>query len=166
MYTSFELLPENARIWIYVANRALGPSEQEVVHQKLLPFVKEWQSHQVDVKASFIIKEDRFIIIGSDESTHGISGCGIDKSVRQLQELEKELNVSLLDKGLVYFELDKVPTGVPLSEIKKQVSMGKIVASTPFYNTILSEKSQLQSQFKVKANEGWVRKYFSETVLY
>jgi len=166
MYTPFNYLPDSSRIWIYTANRALTLSEQDLVQQKLLSFVEEWQSHDIDVKASFLIKEDRFIIIGSDESGHNISGCGIDKSVRQLQELENALNIKLLDKSFVYFELDNEIAGIPLPEIKRQVSIGKIVASTPFYNTVVAEKGQLKAHFKILTRDGWVKKYLSETVLY
>lgn len=161
MHIPFEHLPDNARIWVYSANRSLNAQEQELISKGLSSFIHAWQSHQVDVKASFIIKNDRFIIIGSDESSHGVSGCGIDKSVHQMQELEKTLDISLLDKSFVYFELQGQLTSIPFTEIRKQVETGRVSHSTLFFNTLLNTKGQLESQFKIPASEGWVKKYLS-----
>lgn len=161
MYVPFESLPDNARIWVYPAKRQLQKSEQDLISQGLLSFIQSWQSHQTDVKASFVIKNDRFIIIGSDESDHGVSGCGIDKSVHHIQELEKQLSVPLLDKSFVYFELEGQLTSIPFTEIRKQVEAGRIAPSTPFFNTLTTTKGQLESNFKISASEGWVKKYLT-----
>src|SRR5690606_26664436 len=104
MYVSIDRLPETARIWVYRASRLLSKEEIKQVADKLESFVQTWQSHQMDMRASFLVVEDRFVVIAADESYNEISGCGIDKSTHVVQELEHQLGVSLTDKSLVVFE--------------------------------------------------------------
>ena len=161
MYVAFKELPSNARIWVYTAGRILTEQESQLISEKLVLFVQTWQSHQKDMKASFLIAENRFLVIAADESYNDISGCGIDKSFHVVQELENELGISLVDKLLVIFEREGKQLEVAFNKIKEAVSQGILDPETLFFNTLVANVAEFQSQFKVKSSEGWVRKYFS-----
>ena len=90
MLVAFDQMPTAARVWVYTASRILGKEEIKLVSKSLSDFMATWQSHGKEVKASFQLVENRFVIIAADDSNTDISGCGIDKSIHEIQKLRKE----------------------------------------------------------------------------
>lgn len=163
MFVSFHSLPDSARVWVYTSERLLSEQEQNLISLKSERFLGSWQSHQQDVRSSFEIKDDRFLIIAVDESYHGISGCGIDKSLHFVQELESELGISLTNKTNVVFDVNGEQIVLPFVEIKSAISEGIISTENLYYNTLVSNLGELKSSFKTNVKDGWVKKYFSAT---
>src|SRR3954469_24956806 len=98
MNIEFNLLSPDARIWIYAASKPLTQTEQQTIKADALDFTNNWTAHQVPLKASFIILNDIFLVFGVDVAHHDISGCGIDKSVHQVQKWEQQLGLSLFNR--------------------------------------------------------------------
>ncbi|MDZ7847316.1 MAG: hypothetical protein U5L96_11375 [Owenweeksia sp.] len=65
--------------------------------------MREWQAHGKDLQASFIFEYERFIIVALDEASYQATGCSIDKLTHQIQQLEHELNISLMDRTQIAF---------------------------------------------------------------
>jgi len=161
MFIPFNQLPKTARIWVFTSGRLLSSVEVNKISSKLESFIETWQSHQKDMKASFLVVENRFIVIAADEMYNDISGCGIDKSIHALQNLENDLGISLTDKSLVVFDNNGTQLSLSFNKIRDAISNGLINGETFFYNTLVEDLSSLQNNFKVKSSEGWVKKYFS-----
>ncbi len=161
MYIDFNQLKPESRIWVYTSSYLLSDQTIIKISEKLLIFCNAWQSHQMDMKASFLIAENRFIIIAADESYNDISGCGIDKSIHAIQELEQELSLKLTDKSVVVFEKEGLQLAYPFNKIREAVSLGDLNSEILFYNTLVSTISEYKTDFKIKASEGWVKKYFN-----
>ena len=98
MLVDFNILPEDARIWIYQSNRELTSKEVSEVSSKLTDFVNGWKRHGEDLKASFTLKYNQFIILGVDKSFNDVSGCSIDASVHIVKLLEQEFELDLMNK--------------------------------------------------------------------
>src|SRR5699024_11726078 len=107
MLVPFEKLPEDARIWIYQANRPFTADELPEVMKELDRFVHEWTVHGADLAAGHAIKYRRFIIIGIDQGVASASGCSIDSSVHFIQHLEERFKIDLLDKMNVTYRQGK-----------------------------------------------------------
>jgi hypothetical protein len=165
MYLPFDQLPTTSRTWVYTTARLLSKNEVERVLEKIKSFLETWQSHQMDMKASFLVVENRFIVVAADESYNDVSGCGIDKSTHVLQELEKELGTSLTDKSLVIFEKHGEQIALPFQKIREEVAKGTIDSETIFFNVLAENVGQFQTQFKLKSTEGWVKKYFNPVAI-
>ncbi|MFC7666552.1 hypothetical protein ACFQT0_03260 [Hymenobacter humi] len=73
------------------------------VMPRLARFAEDWTSHGSTLHASAEFLHQQFLVIGLDENLAGASGCSIDASVRFVAQLEKQLNVELLDKSLLAF---------------------------------------------------------------
>ena len=80
MYVDFDTLKDNSRIWVYQSSREFNGDEVKAIEAKLKDFVNEWTRHGDDLKASFEIKYNHFIILAVDESFNQVSGCSIDAS--------------------------------------------------------------------------------------
>jgi len=164
MFVPIHTLPTSARIWVYTSERLFSEQEQNLISLKFEHFLDSWQSHQLDVRSSFEIKENRFLIVAVDESYHGISGCGIDKSLHFVQELESELGISLTNKTNVVFEKDEAQIVLPFVQIKSATSEGIISSENFYFNTLVVNLGELRTNFKINVKEGWVKKYFLTTV--
>ena len=96
MKISFEELPNQARIWIYPSNRPFTEEELERLIPSLDHFVANWAAHGTPLKAAYTLPYRRFIVLGVDQDNQKASGCSIDSSVRFIQEIEEEFQVTLL----------------------------------------------------------------------
>ena len=164
MLVSFENLPDTARVWVYTASRILSKEEMKLVSESLSHFMETWQSHGKEVRASFQLFENRFVIIAADEQYNELSGCGIDKSLHVLQLLEQELGISFTDKSIVIFEKDGKPLPLVFSKIKQAIEQDIVNVDTFFYNTLVSNKGEFQTHFKLKVSDGWVKKFLPTTI--
>lgn len=164
MFIPFENLTESSRVWIYTSERPLFANEHAHISERLKQFASNWQSHQKEVVSSYKIIEDRFVVIACDE-TSDVSGCGIDKSVHLMQELEKETSISFMDKTIVYFITDSTIQKANLKELRLLIENNLIRPDTLFYNTLVTNIEQLHSQFKITASQGWIKRYFTLATL-
>lgn len=100
--TSFDSLPNDARIWVYAADRALTDTEVDLTENKLQAFTTDWTSHGAALRAAASVFDRRFVVIGLDTADSLASGCSIDKSLRAIQQLEKSLQLSLTNRLFVW----------------------------------------------------------------
>ena len=108
MILPFDDMPIDSRIWIYQSDKKFKGSEIDQIQTKLTEFLKNWTAHGDDLKSSFEIKYERFLIIALNEKSTKASGCSIDACVHFIQQIEKEYKVSLLDKMNVFLLADGV----------------------------------------------------------
>lgn len=100
---------ENSRVWIYQADKVLTDYEVSKIENELKPFVASWAHHGDDLKSSFGILYNLFIIYIVDETNAEVGGCGIDSSVHLVQKLGKDLNVDFFNRlAISFFNEDKV----------------------------------------------------------
>ena len=107
MLTDFSSLPDDARIWIYQANRPFQEEELEQLKPALDNFLKQWTAHGQDLNAAYDLPYNRFIVIGLDQSVAGATGCSIDSSVHFIQSVEKMFDIDLMDKMNVTYKNGK-----------------------------------------------------------
>ncbi|MGB0879774.1 MAG: ABC transporter ATPase, partial [Polaribacter sp.] len=77
MFTAYKNLPDNSRIWIYQSDREFTQEEIEKITQKATHFINQWTRHGEDLKGSFTIKYNQFLVLAVDEGFNNVSGCSI-----------------------------------------------------------------------------------------
>jgi hypothetical protein len=161
MYKPFDQMPSNARIRTYTSNRRLNKSELEILSSRLSAFCEQWNTHGALMPTSFEIRFDQVIILAVDESQLGASGCSIDSSVRVLRDIENELDIDLLNQGKVSFIKSEGDLEVnPILGIKSKVTEGILQAETIVLNPVVKNKADLENNWKIKAKESWLNKFF------
>ncbi|KOY84770.1 hypothetical protein AD998_00125 [bacterium 336/3] len=165
MYTSFENMPSNSRIWIYQADREFTKSEQEQIIDELKSFLENWTAHQQTLKASGKIEYNRFIIIAVDETINLASGCSIDKQVHFIQNLENKLQIKLLDRSLIAFKVNDQIFTVQLPKISEAVKSGQITTDTWVFNNTITTLETLKTNWLQIASETWLQRYFQKELV-
>ncbi|HYE96438.1 MAG TPA: hypothetical protein VD962_09530 [Rubricoccaceae bacterium] len=88
-------LPDDARLWLFAADRALSLEEQTALLDVLRPFFAGWTSHGRPVTGAAEVLEDRVVALGATLSGD-LSGCGIDQMQHALDEGAARLGVAWL----------------------------------------------------------------------
>ena len=160
MISDFKTLSENSRIWIYQSNRSLTQQEKESIFKLIEDFLNNWKSHGVSLNSGFEIKYNRFIVIAQDQNTQIATGCSIDSMVHFIQKLEKQYNISLLDKLNVSYKQGDYIAYKSLKDFKKMVKDGAVSKNTIVFNNLVQTKMEYTNYWEVPAFESWHARFF------
>ena len=130
MFIKYKNLPSNSRVWIYQSAREFSNKEVDFIALKSEDFINQWTRHGDDLKGSFTIKYNQFLVLAVDESFNIVSGCSIDSSVRFVQGLQSELQLDLMDKMNISFKDNETINIVKLPVFQRFAKAQKITAST------------------------------------
>lgn len=161
MLVDFNTLPEASRVWVYQANRALTDIEVKQISAKLELFVTNWKRHGDDLKASFQIKYNQFIILAVDEDFNNVSGCSIDASVHIIKQLQQEFEVDLLNKMNVAFKDGDHINTVSMQQFKDFAKANKVNANTLVFNNMVDSKAALANAWEVEASKSWHARFLN-----
>lgn len=161
MKIDFSAISDNARLWIYQADRKLNQDERAFVEQMLSTFTEKWEAHGAPLKAAFKIVHDQFIVIAVDEAFNQASGCSIDSSVHLMQDISAKLGVDLFDRSKIAFIFNEEIYLESLSNLKSKVEQGLIEKDTLTFNNLISNKGELDSSWVVPAGKTWMSRYFN-----
>jgi hypothetical protein len=160
MLVEFNTLPDYSKVWIYQSNRRFTIDELELVTNKTKLFLEQWAAHGTGLKAGFEIKYERFIVIAVNQDEQSATGCSIDSSVRFIQELEKELDIELLDKMNVAFKQGDFVNFKNLLDFKKMAKSGAIGKKTIVFNNLVTNILEYKENWEVPANDSWHSRFF------
>ncbi len=160
MLVDFNSLPDSATIWIYQSNREFTKDEVKEIDLKIELFISNWKRHGDDLKASYQIKYNQFIILSVDEEHNEVSGCSIDESVYFFKQLEKLYQVELFNKLNTAFKDGDNINIVSLADFKKYSNQKKINSKTIVFNNLINTKKEFETVWEVSADESWHNRYF------
>ncbi|SNR52088.1 hypothetical protein SAMN06265371_104242 [Lutibacter agarilyticus] len=159
MYLNFEDLDDAARVWVYQSSREFSENEVEEISLKIEAFIQKWQRHGEDLKASYQVKYNQFIVIAVDEIFNNISGCSIDASVNFIKTLENEFSVDLTNKLNISFKDDSNINIVSMADFQKYAKLQKITSNTIVFNNMITSKSDFKTNWEVPASESWHKRF-------
>jgi hypothetical protein len=162
MLVPFDTMPDTARLWVYQGNRELKTEELPEVKARVEAFLSQWKRHGKDLKASYTIRYNQFLVLLVDETVSDVSGCAIDASVSLIKGLEQDLGIDLTDRMLVTFRDGDNINVVPLSQFREFASEGKILGNTLVFNNLITQKSELESDWEVPAQSSWHNRFIPE----
>ena len=168
MYVNFDKLPEHARVWVYQANRPLTHGDVKMIEDALPPALNKWAAHGQPLLASAKVIENRFVMIGVDEGYTSPSGCSIDSSVRTLQEIGRQMDMSVdfFDRSAAIQLGNGTIQTYALPMLKTAVLDGLITPDTIVFNTLVQTKAEFLNNWCVRAADSWLKRYFkSPTVV-
>ena len=149
MLVDFNTTADQSRIWIYAAEQKLTQDQENYILKAISNHLQNWEAHKLPLTAGVTILENHFIVVALDEGKNGASGCSIDTLQKTIQELEKELSISLMNRLNVFCRIDNKIQCIPSFKLE---SMAK--ADTPFYDLTILAKSDLNTYLK-PISEGW-----------
>jgi len=161
MYVPFDTMPDEAKIWIYMSNIELNENQLTQLNEKLLLFCNKWTKHNEDLKSSFAIKYNRFIILAVDESFNEISGCAINKSIKLIQNIESEFDIELMNRLNTAFQKDDKIEVVSLPDFKMLAQAEKINGTTIVFNNLATTKVSFEKDWEIPAGKSWHARFLN-----
>ncbi len=149
-------MPLHSRAWIYQADREIKDIEIAEIRRKAAMFLMEWTSHGNVMKATIDVLYNRFVVVLVDETAASASGCGIDKSVKFVQQLEQDYKINFFDRMLVlYRDADTKIQQTKLYTFEQMMEKGELNADTIVFNNLISTKEDMQSKWEVPVKKSW-----------
>ena len=160
MLINFEDLSDTSKVWIYQSNREFSDNEIEIIKKRVEDFIGSWQRHGEDLKASYQLKYNHFIILAVDEKFNEVSGCSIDASVNLIKQFEKEFKLDLTNKLNISFKVNNNINIVNLADFQQYAKQGKINLNTIVFNNMVASKVDFINNWEVIAAKSWHKRFF------
>ena len=160
MYTPFDTLPEESKIWIYQSNRKFSDDEMSEIETDLKVFIENWAAHGKGLTASYLLKYNRFIILAVNQEDQMATGCSIDASVAFIQSLEQKYKVDLLDKMNVTFKVGEHVAHKTLIDFKKMAKDKAVTGDTIVFNNLVNNISEFNESWETPAADSWHSRFF------
>lgn len=153
----FSLLPDDARVWVFAAPRALAPAGATALLEGVDGFLERWRAHGVPVVGARDWRYDRFLLVGADERATGVSGCSIDSLFRTLAEVQRQVGADFLDRSRVWFRgEDGEIRSVARPEFRTLARAGEVGEETVvFDNTVDTVGAVRGGRWEVPLRESW-----------
>lgn len=152
---------DDAKVWIYQSNRILSIDEALHLGNMIEEFTSDWNTHGKANKGLVQLIFGQFIIIMIDETSHLISGCSIDASVRFIKEVEKTFSISLFDRqALAFVVKDKIQV-IPMNQVAYAIENGFVQGDTLFFNNLVTNKKELFNKWIIPAKSSWLATKYS-----
>lgn len=101
----FPDLPDDARLWVHIADRPLTEDEQHAFLQQMRQFIAHWTSHERPVTGDVELIDDRVLLLAAtiEADDASISGCGIDAATHAIEEAAQALGVDWASPLQVFY---------------------------------------------------------------
>ena len=159
MIVDFKTIPDDSRIWIYQSNRDFNESEIDLINDKTISFLDNWQAHGKDLECSYSIINKRFIVIAVNETFNPIGGCSIDYSLQLIKDISNTIGIDLLNRLVVNCKLDNRIQSLSLSDLKNKIKDGIFSSETIIFNTTINTKAELLNNFEIDIQSSWLSKF-------
>jgi hypothetical protein len=150
--------PDNARVWVYQANRSFTIDEALSIEGLLANFTRNWLSHGAPVKGFAKLLFGQFIVIFADETNVGVGGCSTDSSVRMVKNIELDFNVELFNRQLLAFLVHERVQLVPLDGIADAFRDGIVTEESLYFNNTVQTKNELLTNWIIPVKQSWISK--------
>jgi hypothetical protein len=149
----FSQMPPNAKVWIYASDKIISHEQLIIINEMAIPFIQNWTAHQNQLKAEFAVLYNCFLIFMVDEGFNEISGCGIDKSVNLVKDIEKQTNLNLFNRLKIQLINNNEVTIFNKTEIISAVKNRILSMLNTVTESLESERNAIQQETKSSAGD-------------
>lgn len=151
-----EDLPDNARAWVFGADRNLDEGATDLLLREVDRFLSQWHAHGTPLTTGRDWKHGRFLTVAVDQSTAGASGCSIDGLFRNLKSLEPRLGASLVTSGVVFFrDQQGAIQCVERERFTALSTESKITPETRVFDPTVTTLGEWRARFELEAGDSW-----------
>lgn len=161
MFVDYNTLPDSARVWVYQSDRKFKQEELPIIQKEAEEFITNWTRHGDQLKGSYTVIHNQFLVLAIDESFANASGCSIDSSVRFVKKIESQLSVDLMNKLNISFKDGDNINIVSLSDFQEFAKQNKITPDTIVFNNMVQTKGEISNQWEVPAKDSWHERFLN-----
>ena len=158
----FSDMPRSARLWVYAADRPMTADEARALTSDLSGFAEGWTSHGRPVRGAVDVVEGRFLLVAATLIDGDVSGCGIDASVRAVEEAGRRLGLAWLPALRVFYRnVNGTVESCSRAEFRARAEAGTVTTATLVFDPAVRTVGALRAgTFEKPAGQSWHRKVF------
>lgn len=158
----FDLMPPDARLWVFAADRELAEEAREQLLAQVDAFLASWNAHGSPLTAARDWREGRFLLVAVDERSAPPSGCSIDALLRELKAFEAAHGLRLTDHVHVLWRnrSGQIESTDRLT-FARLAAADEVDLDTPVFDTTLTRVGGVRDgRLEVPAGASWHRRAF------
>lgn len=90
--------PTDARLWVFVGDRTMSPTEISWLNESLTQFVSSWQTHGKSLDAVAFVLHETALVIVANENAVKASGCSMDKINHLVKDAGSQLSIDFFNR--------------------------------------------------------------------
>jgi len=161
--TTFDRMPDDARLWVFAAPRPLEPAEAETLLARVDGFLARWAAHGAPVLGARDLRHARFLLVAADERATGVSGCSIDSLFHALAEVEEALGTELRRTAslVLYRDAEGDVRATDRADFRRLAAAGEVGEDTVvFDNTVATVGDLRAGKWERPFREAWHARAF------
>jgi len=155
MRVRFEEIPETGRIWIFSSEKPLDQNDQSKIREKLEPFLERWKSEGKLFQSGFEIRENRFLIVGGNDTGFSLSGCTMDALQKFISKIGEELGSDFTTVPRFCFRSGDEIKVLSQAQFKDEILKGVINKDTIVFDNTIIKVNELQNSFEKRLQDSW-----------
>ncbi len=161
----FAKLPDEARLWIFAADRPLSDAESQALLETLTPFLEAWTAHGLQVRGQAAVLHHRFLLLAGHVPAGALSGCSIDAATRAVHAAGQELGITWMSPLVVFYrDADGTVQHATRSQFRRLIAAGKVTAETPVFDLSITTVGDLRrGALEKPAGQSWHARVFALT---
>ena len=160
MLVSFNEICDSSRIWIFQSDLKIENNKIELIKNELEKFLVQWSSHGKELKSSFEIKYNLFIIIAVDGSVNNASGCSIDTLTNFIFDIQSKTDLNFFNRLAIAYKLNDKTCINSMSKIKEMIKTNEFFSDTIVYNNLVKTKKEYIDAWETLAINSWHKNLF------
>jgi len=161
--TTFDRMPDDARLWVFAAPRPLNDEEREALLARVDTFLERWAAHGAPVLGARDFRHGVFLLVAADERATGVSGCSIDTLFHALADVESALGTDLRRSGSLVFYRD-AGGGVRAAEraeFRRLAAAGEVGDDTVVFDNTAGTVGDLRGgRWETRFRDAWHARAF------
>lgn len=153
-------LSDDSRVWIF---QSAVPFNGDQLKSELETFGSSWMSHGCAVESHFEIIEERILIVVVNESIKKISGCGIDKLIHFLQQINSKSGANLLDRSGLYIKAGDKLVFQKIADLEDLFLTDSDFLNGEFLDSSILNFRDLRNGIFNPIRGSWIEKRFSRS---
>ncbi len=152
-------LPDQSRIWIFGISPALDERKSSRLLSAIDQFLDGWAAHNQPIVSARDLLFGSFLVIAVDRRSE-TSGCSIDRMFGLLRQLERELDVTILDPNRIFYVgMDGAIEAMSRAQFREKGGLNTVV-----FDTIVERLSAIRNGlWQRPAANSWHRSLLPKT---
>ena len=160
MYVNFNDLKKNSKVWVFQSSSEIPKLSLENISNDSKDFLDQLNSHGRNLKSSFKLIYNHFLIIAVENIKNEISGCSIDTITRFVKNLELKYNLSFFDRLIVKYKKNNDDIkSTSLNEFKTICKTKLIDDDTIVFNNLVKNIDELENIWETNIHNSWLKRF-------
>jgi hypothetical protein len=161
--TTFDRMPDDARLWVFAAPRPLTDEQAAALLGCVDDFLERWAAHGAPVLGARDFRDGRFLLVAADERATGVSGCSIDSLQHALADAEGALGTDLRRAASLVFWRDASGDvrSAERPEFRRLAQAGEVGEGTVVFDNTVGTVGDIRAgRWETRLRDAWHARAF------